>query len=347
MQDQQVIGDVKHYAFNDQETGRNIGNVKLGKRAMRETDLLAFEIAVTEGQPGMVMCSYNKLNGDWACENSYLLNDVLKKAWGFQGFVLSDWGGDAQHREGRAGRARQRRAGWHAISAMRSRRRWKSGEVPMARLDDMVHRILRTEFASGIVDDPPLGRVVDPFHGADTAQTMAEQASVLLKNANSQLPLNAAADQVDSVDRLARGYRHAFRRRIGAGRSSRAADPADSVDLPIWFPTSPLKAIRAKARESQSGVSTTAAIRRRRCARPRLPKSPSFSSISPPAKDAIFATLTLPGRPGRTGERGGCGQSAYHRRAGNRRSGGHAVDWPSERRDRGLVSRNPRRRGAG
>ncbi len=90
---QKVIGDVKHYAFNDQETGRSIGNVKLGKRAMRETDLLAFEIAVTEGQPGMVMCSYNKVNGDWACENSYLLTDVLKKAWGFQGFVLSDWGG--------------------------------------------------------------------------------------------------------------------------------------------------------------------------------------------------------------------------------------------------------------
>jgi beta-glucosidase len=60
LQSQNVIGDVKHYAFNDQETGRNIGNVKLGKRAMRETDLLAFEIAVAEGQPGMVMCSYNK-----------------------------------------------------------------------------------------------------------------------------------------------------------------------------------------------------------------------------------------------------------------------------------------------
>jgi len=91
LQSNQVIGDVKHYAFNDQETGRTIGNVKLDKRAMRETDLLAFEIAVTEGQPAMVMCSYNKLNGDWACESSYLLTDVLKRAWGFQGFVISDW----------------------------------------------------------------------------------------------------------------------------------------------------------------------------------------------------------------------------------------------------------------
>jgi len=91
MQSQKVIADVKHYAFNDQETGRNTYNVKMDKRTIRETDLLAFEIAIMEGQPGMVMCSYNKVNGDYACENSYLLNDVLKKAWGFKGFVLSDW----------------------------------------------------------------------------------------------------------------------------------------------------------------------------------------------------------------------------------------------------------------
>src|ERR1039458_2328631 len=92
MQSQKVIADVKHYAFNDQENGRSSYNVKMDKRTMRETDLLAFEIAITEGQPGMVMCSYNKLNGDYACENSYLLNDLLKKTWGFKGFVVSDWG---------------------------------------------------------------------------------------------------------------------------------------------------------------------------------------------------------------------------------------------------------------
>ena len=86
---------MKHYAFNDQETGRNIGNVKLGKRAMRETDLLAFEIAVTEGQPGMVMCSYNKLNGDWACENSYLLNRRAEEGLGLQGLRDLRLGRDA------------------------------------------------------------------------------------------------------------------------------------------------------------------------------------------------------------------------------------------------------------
>ena len=92
LQDQTVIGDIKHYAFNDQETGRTIANVVLDERSMRESDLLAFEIGIKKGQPGMVMCAYNKVNGDWSCENDYLLNQVLKRDWDFRGFVLSDWG---------------------------------------------------------------------------------------------------------------------------------------------------------------------------------------------------------------------------------------------------------------
>jgi beta-glucosidase len=93
LQAQQVMGDIKHYAFNDQETGRNILNVMLDKRTMRETDLLAFQIALKIAEPAGVMCSYNKVNGDYACENDYLLNQVLKKDFGFKGWVLSDWGG--------------------------------------------------------------------------------------------------------------------------------------------------------------------------------------------------------------------------------------------------------------
>ena len=93
LQAQGVIGDIKHYALNDQETGRNIGNVILDKRSMRETDLLAFEIGVRDSGAGAVMCSYNKINGDFACENQYTLGEVLKKDFGFKGFVLSDWGG--------------------------------------------------------------------------------------------------------------------------------------------------------------------------------------------------------------------------------------------------------------
>ena len=244
LQSQGVIGDVKHYAFNDQETGRNIGNVKLGQRAMRETDLLAFEIAVAEGQPGMVMCSYNKLNGDWACENSYLLNTVLKKDWGFPGFVISDWG--ATHSAAKAALAGldneepgSRFFGEALKTAI------ANGEVPLARLDDMVHRIVRTEFAAGIVDDPPRGRVVDPFAGAEIAQRIAEQASVLLKNDHAQLPLNAAV-----VKSIAVIGSHADTAVLSGGGSAQVDPPgagAPRWNVPVWFPSSPLAAIRAKA----------------------------------------------------------------------------------------------------
>ena len=88
-----VIGDIKHYALNDQESGRNAVNVNLDKRSMRESDLLAFEIGLRDSDAAAVMCAYNRVNGDYSCENKYLLTDVLKKDWNFHGFVVSDWGG--------------------------------------------------------------------------------------------------------------------------------------------------------------------------------------------------------------------------------------------------------------
>ena len=88
-----VMTDIKHYALNDQETGRNVVNVLLDKKAMHESALLAFEIAIAIADPSGVMCSYNLVESDYACENDYLLNQVLKKDFAFKGFVLSDWGG--------------------------------------------------------------------------------------------------------------------------------------------------------------------------------------------------------------------------------------------------------------
>ncbi len=249
LQSQKVIGDVKHYAFNDQETGRNIGNVRLSKRIMRETDLLAFEIAVLEGQPGMVMCSYNKVNGDWACENDYLLNQLLKKTWGFKGVVVSDW--NATHSTAKAAmagldceqpgappeRARFGDAMKKAVEA---------GEVPMSRIDDMVRRIVRTAFAAGVIDEPPLGRVVDPFKGADSAQKIAEQSSVLLKNANSLLPLDAV--RVKSIAIIGSKADTSV---LSGGGSAQVDPPGGGPSRfggpAVWFPSSPLKAIRAKA----------------------------------------------------------------------------------------------------
>jgi len=291
LQSNHVIGDVKHYAFNDQETGRNIGNVLLGKRAARESDLLAFEIAVKEGDPGMVMCSYNKLNGDWACENSYLLTDVLKKAWGFPGFVLSDWGGTHTTTKAALAGLDNEEPGSNFFGPA-LKKAVESGEVPLARLNDMVHRIVRTEFASGIVDDPPKGRVVDPFRGADTAQEIAEQSMVLLKNDGNQLPLNGA-----TVKSIALIGSHADTSMLSGGGSAQVDPPGGGASqfggAIVWFPTSPMKAIRAKAPKAKveynDGSDLTAAA--------ALAKSSEIAIVfvnQPTSEGRDLPTLILP-----------------------------------------------------
>ncbi len=242
---QKILSDLKHYAFNDQETGRNTGNVLLGKRAMRESDLLAFEIAVSEGHPGMVMCSYNKVNGDWACENQYLLTDVLKKSWQFPGFVISDW--EATHSTTKAVLAGldNEQPGYRFLGDP-LKAAVQSGEIPMSRLDDMARRIARSEFAAGIVDDPPTGRAVDPFTGAEISQRIAEKGIVLLKNERAVLPLDA-----DKVRSIAIIGEHADTGMLSGGGSAQVDPPGGApskfLGPDVWFPTSPLKNLQRKA----------------------------------------------------------------------------------------------------
>ena len=85
IQSNRIISTIKHYAVNDQETLRTSLDVTISADAMRQSDLLAFELAIEKGSPGSVMCSYNLINGRWGCENDYLLNTVLKGDWGYQG----------------------------------------------------------------------------------------------------------------------------------------------------------------------------------------------------------------------------------------------------------------------
>ena len=251
LQAQGIIGDVKHYALNDQETGRNIVNAIADKRSMRETDLLAFEIAIRDSQAGGVMCSYNRVNGDYACENSYLLTDVLKKAWGFKGFVLSDWWGTHSTVKAALAGLDQEMPGAptgpHFGDALKAA--LEKGDVPMDRLNDMVHRILRTEFAVGLFDNRYQPKVVDVLGGLQIAQSVAEQGSVLLKNDHAQLPLNAAA-----VKSIAVIGSHADVGVISGGGSAQVDPPGGSAvpstrrwDAEVWDPSSPLNAIVARA----------------------------------------------------------------------------------------------------
>ena len=92
VQSNNIIATIKHFALNDQETGRNVASVEMDEAAMREGDLLAFQIGMEQGNPGSVMCAYNRVGGTSSCENPFLLNDVLRRDWGFRGFVMSDWG---------------------------------------------------------------------------------------------------------------------------------------------------------------------------------------------------------------------------------------------------------------
>src|SRR5580765_402661 len=112
IQAQHVMGDIKHYALNDQESGRNSVNITIDKRAARESDLLAFEIGIEQSDPGAVMCSYNRVDGVYACENKYLLTDVLKKDWKFKNFVVTDWGGAHSTVKASAAGMDQEQPGW-------------------------------------------------------------------------------------------------------------------------------------------------------------------------------------------------------------------------------------------
>ncbi|MGK2910313.1 MAG: glycoside hydrolase family 3 protein, partial [Sphingobium sp.] len=92
VQSNHIVSTVKHFVLNAQETGRHVLDARIDPVALRESDLLAFQIAIERGKPASVMCAYNKINGDYGCENDALLNGILKRDWNYKGWVMSDWG---------------------------------------------------------------------------------------------------------------------------------------------------------------------------------------------------------------------------------------------------------------
>jgi len=260
VQANQIMGDIKHYAFNDQETGRTTVNVSIDERSARESDLLAFQIAIGLANPAGVMCSYNRVTitpnskTDWACENDYLLNQVLKKDFDFKGFVLSDWGGTHSDVHAALSGLDQEQPGSRYFGDP-LKQAVQNNKVPMSRLDDMVHRVLRAMFANGVIDNPPVNEVVDPFRGRDDAEHIADESIVLLKNAGI-LPLNAA-----SVESIAIIGSHADVGVLSGGGSAQVDSPGGNAANPrpgvsqwgehIYFPSSPLKEIRRHAPQAK------------------------------------------------------------------------------------------------
>lgn len=198
VQAQQVISTIKHFAFNNYETNRYISNSVIDEQSMRETELLGFEIGIQKGKPGNVMCSFNQVNGTYACENSQILG-WLKNEWGYRGVVLSDWGANnSTVASANAGLDQEQPSQTsddqkvppllkfivgtpYYINALTSA--VASGQVPMARLDDMVRRKLRTMIQFGIMDKPPTpGGIVDEVNGNNDALKVARESMVLLHN---------------------------------------------------------------------------------------------------------------------------------------------------------------------
>lgn len=259
IQSNHIISTVKHYAVNDQETDRDTGNSIIDQGAARTSDLLAFQIAIEKGDPGSVMCAYNRVNGTHACEHPWLLTDVLRRDWGYKGYVMSDWG--ATHSTAPAANAgldqdsgfpfdKQPYFGAPLKAAV------AKGEVSAARLDAMAGAILHAMFANGLFEKPIADAPMDlaPAMLADHAEVTrrdAEGGAVLLKNKDAILPLSPMTKKIVVIGgRADKG--------VLAGSGSSLVYPVGGNAVPglkpatwpgpvMYYPDAPLAAIRAQA----------------------------------------------------------------------------------------------------
>ncbi|MFS2022072.1 glycoside hydrolase family 3 C-terminal domain-containing protein [Massilia sp. CT11-137] len=250
-----VISTVKHYALNDQETGRNEHDVRIDKAAARMSDLLAMQLALEQSDAGSVMCSYNRVFGTYACENDYLLNEVLKKDWGFKGYVMSDWG--ATHSTVQAANnGLDRQSGQEFDKSPyfggALEEAVKNGYVSEARLDDMATRIVRAMFAKGVVDNPVAqGGKIDFAKNGAVSRATAEEGIVLLKNDNRVLPLSKDVKTIAIIGG------HADVGVLSGGGSSQVypvgGNAVPGLEPKVWpgpvvyYPSSPLRHIQALA----------------------------------------------------------------------------------------------------
>lgn len=186
-----VASSVKHFAVNNQEYKRQNGDSQLDERTFREIYLTPFEIAIKEGLPGTVMCSYNKINGIHASDNRRLLTDILRTEWGFDGLVVTDWGALSDRIEGYMAGCDLNMPGGSKFMEKAVIEAVRSGKLDEACIDATVERILRLVAKSQGIEKPEIDW--DAHH--DLALRIAEQGAVLLKNENCILPL-AESDMV-------------------------------------------------------------------------------------------------------------------------------------------------------
>ncbi|HXY64830.1 MAG TPA: glycoside hydrolase family 3 C-terminal domain-containing protein [Mycobacterium sp.] len=197
IQQQGVISTIKHYSLNCNETNRHWLNAVIDHAEHRESDLLAFEITIERSQPGAVMTAYNQVNGQYAGGNDAMLNDVLKNAWGYRGWAMSDWGATPSWEFAVKGLDQESGAQIDALLWQgeaftdRLRAAFADGKLSPQRLSDMVRRILRSIFAVG-ADRSDSAPAPDMAAHHRIALQIARQGIVLLKN-NGVLPVSSLA----------------------------------------------------------------------------------------------------------------------------------------------------------
>jgi beta-glucosidase len=191
IQSANVMANVKHFLANNQESARMSIDEIIGERVLREIYLAGFEASIREAHSATVMCAYPKVNGTFNCENTTTLTDVLKKEWGFDGFVISDWG--ATHStvaSAMNGLDLEMPTGRYFGDDLK--RAVESGQVPVAQIDEMLVRRLAKMMEFGLFGPQPKPEPIPAFEHGAIARDIAEQGMVLLKNEASLLPLDRA-----------------------------------------------------------------------------------------------------------------------------------------------------------
>ncbi len=195
VQEQDVAACVKHFALNNQEYERFIVNTIVDERTLREIYLPSFEAAIKDGDAYTLMSAYNKVNGKWCSENPSLLNEILKKEWGFEGVVISDWDGTHSTVDAtlagldiEMGTNEDEYDDYYFANKLKTA--VNDGRVKIDIIDDKVKRILTAMYKTNVFDkDRKKGEFITPKHFA-LSRKVAEEAVVLLKNDNNILPLD-------------------------------------------------------------------------------------------------------------------------------------------------------------
>jgi len=205
VQSQGVGTSLKHFAVNNQEHRRMSTSAEVDERTLREIYLAAFEKPVKEAQPWTVMCSYNRVNGEYCSENKYLLTDILKEEWGHQGFVVSDWGAVNDRAAGIEAGMELEMPSSHGDGTKRILEAIENGELSEEKLDEAVDRILKIIFKAVENNKEDASYDKDAHH--DLARSIAAECMILLKNEDEILPLNKESN-IAIVGSLAKNPRY-------------------------------------------------------------------------------------------------------------------------------------------